>query len=122
MSNFSNKLRQSAKNLRSLKQKLLEQVRIKIELDLIQTFHAESDPNNVKWKERKHDYPWKINNHSGNLDFSRQVDILMDSISISYNTDYAKYVNNVRTIIPKTVPEHWLKIFEIELDKLLKEI
>jgi hypothetical protein len=123
MSQFSNKLRDYARVLSALNTVLLEEilqnVTRRIEVDLIKTFHNESNPDGKKWKKRKNEYDHPINYAGGALDSSRKVEVLKNAIRISYDTDYSKYVNNIRQLVPDDVPEDWLVIVEQELQKSL---
>lgn len=126
MSNkFSNELRRISKQLKNVDdiiERVLENVARRIEVDLIVTFHSQSDPQGKKWSQRKGSYSHPINYNTGKLDSSREVEVFKDNIRVSYNADHAKWVNNVRQLVPSKVPTKWTNYFEEELQKELNKL
>jgi hypothetical protein len=105
-----------------LLQEILDNVARRIEISLIQSFHNQETPDHKKWPERKYNYDHPMLYDKGQLDASRKVEVLKSAIRVSYDTNYTVYVNKVRQIIPTDVPDEWMKIFEVELDKAFKKV
>jgi len=74
-----------------------------IKRDIEVKFSKGRDPYGLKWKPRKHIYPWPILNRTGNLRRSLRAVAANNKITIAYVADYSDYVHEERTLVPENV-------------------